>query len=653
MIRVDKAREQLVKELETLRQRVAELEEPKSDPQGRGGLRLFGTKREITEWKKTEERYKLLAEHSADIIYRLCIKDECYTYVTPSIERILGYTYTEALSLQPKDVLTSESYEKQKYEMSKDLMSGVSQRTLQLEAVHKDGHIIPVEVHACFVNNENGEPVEIVGVVRDVTERKRAEDAQSQTHRKYRALFEEANDAIFIADTETGCIIDANKEAERLLGRPREEIIGMDQSKLHPAAKEDYYQKHFRNHTEEEHAVDFDAEVVRKDGTVVPVSISANTLLIDGKILIQGIFRDVSKLKQAQERIQHAAEEWRRTFDSITDFVSIQDKDFRIIRVNKAYADLFKKKPQELLGKTCYELMHNTDQPVQYCPHQKTLQTGRSATEEFFESHLGIFLEMTTSPVFDEKGNVISSVHVARDITKRKQMEQQLILNGRLASVGELAAGVAHELNNPLTSVIGFSQLLMEREIPDDIREDLSLVHSEAQRAAGIVKNLLTFARQYTPVKQLTRIENVIEAVLRLRTYEQKVNRIEVVRRFATDLPEVMVDYSQMEQVFLNIIINAEYFMTEAHGRGTLIITAEKLGSIMRISFADDGPGISNENLSQLFNPFFTTKEVGKGTGLGLSICHGIVTEHRGKIYTRSQVGTGATFVIELPVDSQ
>ena len=222
----------------------------------------------------------------------------------------------------------------------------------------------------------------------------------------------------------------------------------------------------------------------------------------------------------------------------------------------------------------------------------------------------------------------------------------------RLASIGELAAGTAHELNNPLTSVIGFSQLLMEKDIPDDIREDLKLIYNEAQRAAGVTKNLLAFGRKHAPVKQLNQINNIIEDVLKLRAYEHKVNGIEVKRQLAPDLPEIRVDYFQMQQVLLNIIINAEYFMTEAHNRGTLTITTKKQNSNVRISIADDGPGISRENLSRIFNPFFTTKEAGKGTGLGLSICHGIVSEHGGQIYARSQPGKGATIVVELPINS-
>jgi len=135
-----------------------------------------------------------------------------------------------------------------------------------------------------------------------------------------------------------------------------------------------------------------------------------------------------------------------------------------------------------------------------------------------------------------------------------------------------------------------------------------------------------------------------------MRAYEQRVSNIHVITRFAPDLPEVIADYFQVQQVFLNIIINAEYFMLEAHQRGTLTITTERTEGIVKVSFADDGPGISKENLGHLFDPFFTTKEIGKGTGLGLSICHGIITEHGGGLYAKSEPGRGATLIVELPI---
>jgi two-component system NtrC family sensor kinase len=250
-------------------------------------------------------------------------------------------------------------------------------------------------------------------------------------------------------------------------------------------------------------------------------------------------------------------------------------------------------------------------------------------------------------------GGKLAGLIAFTDITDQKQQNERLMMTDRLASLGELASGTAHELNNPLTSIIGFSQLLLERQVPDDIREDLKLINNEAQRAASVTKNLLTFARKHAPTKQRNQINNIIEDVLKLRAYERKANSIEVETQIDRDLPEIMVDYFQMQQVFMNIIINAEYFMIKAHNKGTLTITTERQNDTVLISIADDGPGIPPENLKRIFDPFFTTKEAGKGTGLGLSICHGIVTEHGGQIYAKSQLGKGATFFVELPINGR
>lgn len=223
----------------------------------------------------------------------------------------------------------------------------------------------------------------------------------------------------------------------------------------------------------------------------------------------------------------------------------------------------------------------------------------------------------------------------------------------RLASIGQLASGIAHELNNPLTGVIGFSELLLGKDLPEDVKEDLVTINNEAKRTANIVKGLLTFARKQKTEKEPVDINSIIQGVLQLRSYEQRVNNIDVQVRFAPDLPRVTGNGSQLQQAFINIVVNAEQAMLEAHNRGRFTIATEQAGDRIRISFTDDGPGISPENMRNLFTPFFTTKEVGKGTGLGLSICHGIVTTHNGRIYAESELGKGATFVVELPSEPQ
>ncbi len=220
-----------------------------------------------------------------------------------------------------------------------------------------------------------------------------------------------------------------------------------------------------------------------------------------------------------------------------------------------------------------------------------------------------------------------------------------------MASVGEMTAGVAHEINNPLTGIIGYAQLLMDRkDIPLDAKRDLAAINEGAQRVAGIVKRLLTFSRQVKPERRLVDINEIIESTLLLRDYHLRTNNINVITKLDPHLPETIADPGQIQQVLLNLIVNAETEMKLAHGGGKLTITTRKCDGNIEIRVKDNGPGIKPEIMDRIFDPFFTTREVGEGTGLGLSLCYGIVKEHKGNIYAESKPGEGATFIVELPI---
>ena len=267
-------------------------------------------------------------------------------------------------------------------------------------------------------------------------------------------------------------------------------------------------------------------------------------------------------------------------------------------------------------------------------------------------------VQLSTTLVTDEDGKPICIMASFIDITERKQaeeekgeLERKAQLSSRLASIGQMASGIAHEINNPLTSVIGFADLLMARkDLPDDIREDLEVIHSGSVRVADIVKGLLTFARQDKAGKEYANINKIIESTLTLRAYEIKTGSIELKTYLDPDLPNTMAVGGQLQQVFLNLMINAEGEMRRAHDKGNLLVKTEVVGDVIRISFKDDGPGIARENLDRIFEPFFTTKKPGEGTGLGLSVCYGIIADHNGQIYAESKRGKGATFIVELPI---
>ena len=240
-----------------------------------------------------------------------------------------------------------------------------------------------------------------------------------------------------------------------------------------------------------------------------------------------------------------------------------------------------------------------------------------------------------------------------QSLSDLKEMQAQLIQSEKLSAIGQLIAGVAHELNNPLTAIMGYAQLLQTTEdVHDGVQRDLSKIYLQAQRAAKIVQNLLTFARarQRQGERQLVDVNEILERTLEMRTYQLRVENIEVTTQFDPQIPKTMADANQLQQVFLNLINNAQDAMAEYRGAGHLLVSTESHENTLCISFADDGPGLSPEAQKHIFEPFFTTKGVGRGTGLGLSICFGIISQHDGRIWAESEPNKGAVFAVELPV---
>lgn len=244
--------------------------------------------------------------------------------------------------------------------------------------------------------------------------------------------------------------------------------------------------------------------------------------------------------------------------------------------------------------------------------------------------------------------------NVKQQMAELERTQGQLFQAEKLSAIGELVAGVAHELNNPLTAVVGYAQLLLETCEDPEMCEDLERINREAQRSARIVQNLLAFARQQSSEKHSIELGQALDKAIDLLAYQLQVNNISLVREISPEPMIALGDRYQLQQVFLNLITNAYQAMYKAYGRGTLTIRTERAnGDTARIYFADDGPGVPTEIANRIFDPFFTTKDVGEGTGLGLSICLGIVQEHEGKIWLDQEVERGATFVIELPLDDE
>ena len=356
----------------------------------------------------------------------------------------------------------------------------------------------------------------------------------------------------------------------------------------------------------------------------------------------------ISFLRMLQ-RLGKADKEWSNTFDSITDLVSIHDANFRIVKANKALASRLNTTPAQLIGKECYEIFHKMGIPCQGCPHIKTLHTSQSAAFEVYSPTLkGVFFTYTY-PLFDEKGDVAGTVHIARDITEEKRLQEKIIQSEKMAALGLLVAGVAHEINNPLGGVLNSLYNLSMVKMDSKRREEyLMLMKGGLERIQHTLKSLLDFAQQGPPLKSLSDINEMTEHVFSLLSHTISEKRIRCEKRLSNDIPKFMADRNKIEQVLMNLTINAIQSMESG---GVLIIKTSRDNGFCVISVKDTGKGIPEDILPRIFDPFFTTKDVGQGTGLGLSVSKGIVEQHNGTIEVWTEIGKGTDIVVKLPID--
>ena len=367
---------------------------------------------------------------------------------------------------------------------------------------------------------------------------------------------------------------------------------------------------------------------------------------------------EAAERARAEIALRESEERFRRTFEEAPIGMAIMGTDYRFIKVNKKLCEMVGYTEEEF---TTLGLAAVTD-PTDLSNHLELAQQVFNGQRDCYSMEKRyirkngepLWANLTATAVRGADGQVLYKLGMIEDTSERKQMQQQLVQSEKLSGLGQLVAGVAHELNNPLTSVIGYSQLALANSLADGpLKTQLQTIHQEGARARRIVQNLLSFARQHKPGRTKTDINQLLRACLDLRVYHQATSNMIVERRLS-DLPMIFADPHQLQQVFLNIIINAEQAILGAKPGGNLVVSTKVReradGNWVEILIADDGPGIAPELLGRVFDPFFTTKDVGKGTGLGLSISYGVIKEHSGRIRVESELGKGASFIIELPV---
>jgi len=500
--------------------------------------------------------------------------------------------------------------------------------------------------------------------LKDITERKKFERDLKNSEERLRRLFERVRHGLFVSSKE-GRFVECNQALLDMLGyADKKEFLRIDIVREVYANSKD--REMFMERMKRDGFVkDMEVEFKKRDGEIITILLTGYPILNEAGEIVgyEGINLDITERKRIEDELREANEFFTNLIESSVDGIIATDMKGNIFIFNKGAETLTGYKAEEVIGKIhitqiyppgiAKEIMHRLRSP-DYGGVGKLLPYQFNVINKYGEM---VPIQISASLIYNRAGEEVASVGIFTDLRQRLLMEKklqethlQLVSSEKMASLGKLAAGIAHEINNPLGGILIYSSLMME-DLPeeDPKRNDLARIVQEAGRCKDIVKSLLEFARQTEPKKEPTDINRAINDGLFFLVNQALFHNIRIVKEFDTFLPFVQGNASQLKQVFMNIIVNAAEAM---YGNGTLTIrtSVSPERKTVWIEFTDTGEGIPEENLSRIFDPFFTTKDVGKGTGLGLATSFGIIEEHGGKISVRSKVGEGATFAIELPV---
>ena len=408
-----------------------------------------------------------------------------------------------------------------------------------------------------------------------------------------------------------------------------------------------------------------------------------------GKILyFQGIVEDITALKENEIALRRSKDQWERTFHAIPDIVALLDQDLRIIRINEAGCRQFALPCEQLIGKHCHELFEGTDAHCFGCPATDSLEEFKSYTKEIYHEQLRKTFLVTTSPVPDENHGVANIALVVRDITERKKLEEQLFQSEKLATIAGLAAGVAHEINTPLSAILQSIQVItnaLDGERPEnrqvatacgvdldkfneyfrrtEIDYFLKGIRESALKASTIITSLLDFSRPHKGDMKTVDLNELLDSAISLARADYDLKKkydilnFTILREYDPELPLVTCVPMEIEQVILNLVKNAVQAVVDggtAEKKPLLILRTGREDRSVRIEVEDNGPGIGMEEQKHIFDPFYTTKDVGVGTGLGLSVSFAIIHDkHHGTIEVDSVPGKGAKFIVKIPVDKR
>ena len=613
------------------------------------------------ELQASEEKYRTILENIEEGYFEVDLAGN-FTLVNDSLCRIAGYSRDEMIGMNNRDYTTPETAKEMYQVFSKTHQTGEPAKIVDYDIFRKDGSTRTLELSASLMANSTGEPVGFRGVVRDVTKRKRAEEALRESEERYRSLFKNNHTVMLLIDPETANIVDANPAACSFYGWGHEELTSKKITDINTLTDEQVFQEIERAKSEENQHFFFRHRLAKDK--IVDVEVFSGPIVLNGKQLLYSIVHDITERKQTIEALQSSEEKYRTVLEANPDPVVVYDIEGKVVYYNPAFTRVFGWSLGERLGKKMDVFV-----PEESLPETQTMINRVLAGESFFGIETRRYtkegkiipVSISGAVLRDMDGNPVGSVINLRDISEQKNLEGQLQQAQKMEAVGTLAGGIAHDFNNLLQAIQGYTELLLMRkkEGESDWRE-LQEVIRASKRGAELTQQLLTFSRK---VESKRRPLDLNQEVGELRELLERTipKMIDVEFKLVDNLKMVNADPAQLKQVLMNLALNAKDAMAEG---GKLLIETQsvtldqefcrkyaevKPGDYVLFSISDTGHGMGKETLEHIFDPFYTTKEVGKGTGLGLAIVYGIIKNHEGYItcYSRPEVGT--TFRIYLP----
>jgi len=618
--------------------------------------------------QQVETERERIAQILDSIPYEICVVD------TELAVQHVNATFLKHHGIRPEDVRGSSYYdvcedggrsecETVQISSAKEVLNTKAARSLVRKCFDAKGETRYFATEFEPLLNPDGSLRGMIVMTRDISHRILLEEDLKAAEVQLKRFMELAPLATYVKDRQ-GQYIEVNRATCSLLGREKSEIIGKTDEELLPIAAAKVMQTGDQDVLRFQERVSFDAEVLLGGKPVFLSTVKYPVLDTGGNAsAVAGLSKDITAQRKTEAELIRTRAYLQNILDNAPMMVVTTDLDGRVVSFNRHAEASYGYKAVDILGKPVSMLFGS---PEEWEPLSRRVEQGGTVQEHettpLRKDGRPMVIAVTLAPLKDNDGNMIGTVALSRDISQRKALMDQVIQSERLASIGRLAAGVAHEINNPMAviaEIAGYLEDLLaegppvkSRRLDRELQEGLPKITAQIRRCRSITSRLLSFARKRETPTEVADVNNSLDDILPFLAKEARLAGVEIHRRFNIDIPLVRIEDLQLEEILINLIKNAIHSMRPRTYGNIWLFATEKDGKVI-LTVKDDGPGIDKNVMDRLFDPFVTTKPIGQGTGLGLSICYGIVKHHGGEILVESEPGEGTSFRVILPVHHQ